>query len=107
VVGRGKGLTTALIEPGVGLEKDFDKWYREEHLSMLSKLSGYRRTTRYHKDDAPHELALHEYDQASVPWGIGAVLGTPWSRKQLGSAKSTQFDTWEYIMEYGPKEEAF
>jgi hypothetical protein len=52
-------------------------------------------------------LALHEYDTPSVPWGIGAVLATPWSRKILGGAKSTEFQMWEHIFEYAPKEEAF
>jgi hypothetical protein len=26
---------------------DFEKWYREEHLELLSKLPGYQRSLRY------------------------------------------------------------
>lgn len=28
-------------------EEDFEKWYREEHLNLLAKIPGYRRSLRY------------------------------------------------------------
>jgi hypothetical protein len=33
--GRGKGLSTALIEPANGTDANFDDWYRRQHLDML------------------------------------------------------------------------
>jgi hypothetical protein len=33
--GRGKGLSTAAVEPAVGTDADFDSWYRLQHLDML------------------------------------------------------------------------
>jgi hypothetical protein len=137
VKGRGKGLTTALIEPKAGTDADFDAWYRKEHLDLLryvvivmfpvffharekrpvtcadnladSKLTGYRRTTRYAKEDAPRFLALHEYDSVGNPSGIGGVVGTKWSQKVLGQAKSKVFDNWSLITEFGkaPEGDAF
>jgi hypothetical protein len=33
--GRGKGLTTASMQPANGTDADFDDWYRRQHLDML------------------------------------------------------------------------
>jgi hypothetical protein len=49
-------------------EADFEKWYREEHLEMLSKLPGYRRSLRYKigpqnpltQGETQPYLAIHE-----------------------------------------------
>jgi hypothetical protein len=98
--GRAQAISTAAIEPAAGTEAEFDEWYRKQHLDMLSMLDGYRRSTRYAKDDAPKQLAIHEFNDASPPTKIGLVLGTEWSKKMLGGAKST-FGSWTYIGEYG------
>jgi hypothetical protein len=80
-------------------------------LSLNSMLRGYRRTTRYTKRNgaAPKYLAMHELDTPSMAPEINLVLGTEWSKKVIGGAKSTGFDMWEYIAEYGtgPSGEAF
>lgn len=62
---RGKALPTVMVEPSEGGEAEFDdaiqpipillrymyltdeKWYRKQHLDMLSMVPGYRRSTRY------------------------------------------------------------
>lgn len=49
-------------------EEHFEKWYREEHLDLLSKVPGYRRSLRYKiglqtpltKGEPQTYLAIHE-----------------------------------------------
>lgn len=107
-LGRALAISTAAIEPAAGTEAEFDEWYRKQHLDMFSMLDGYRRTTRFSKDTAPKQLAIHEFTTAVHPMKIGIVLGTEWSRKMLGGAKST-FDAWTFLGEHGngTKGEAF
>jgi hypothetical protein len=69
-------------------------------------LNGYRRSTRYKKLDGsvPKYLAIHEFDTPTVPPEIRLVLGTEWSKKVSGSAKSSNLDRWEFISEFGKAE---
>jgi len=101
--GRGKGIVTVTTEPAVGGDKDYDDWYRLQHLDMLSMLNNYRRSTRYQKLDnsSPKYLAMHELDTPAFPPEIRLVLGTQWSKKNIGTARSFGSDTWEYITELG------
>lgn len=53
-------------------EEDYNNFYQIEHLDMLHKVPGYRRTQRYKLGkldpnggtpvEAPHYLAIHEWD---------------------------------------------
>lgn len=55
-------------------EQDFERWYREEHLHLLSKLPGYRRSTRWKigprtpltQGETQPYLAIHEVSQSGV-----------------------------------------
>ena len=57
--------------------EDFEKWYREEHLELLSKLPGYRRSLRYKigprtpltQGETEPYLAIHEVS-ASTPGSV-------------------------------------
>ena len=54
------------LHPGADKKSELDKWYREEHIDMLSKVPGWLRTRRFVTSsidsNAPLEyLALHEY----------------------------------------------
>jgi hypothetical protein len=80
------------------------KWYRKQHLDMLSMVTGFRRSTRYElaPESAvlgnPRFLACHEYDSTNFPTEqIKQVVGTEWSKKILGDATSFQGDVWEEI----------
>jgi hypothetical protein len=48
----GRFLLSAALQPQQGQEDDFDNWYREEHLKVLSECEGYVRTRRYEVRDA-------------------------------------------------------
>jgi hypothetical protein len=64
-------------------EVELDKWYEEEHISLLSKIPGWLRTRRYKPSAVPAAklyLALHEYEADN---GLGgpehkAAMATPW-----------------------------
>lgn len=77
---------------------DFEAWYRDEHLNMLSKLPGYRRSLRYKlgpktpltRDESPPAyLAIHEIDSVRCFGGkeAEAANSTPWTKKQLEESR--------------------
>jgi pimeloyl-ACP methyl ester carboxylesterase len=78
------------LQSGEDKEKELEKWYNEEHVSMLQKVPGWRRTRRFVtsyldlQDGKPKEfIALHEYAPKN---GLGgpefqAAVTTPWTEK--------------------------
>lgn len=54
------------IQPGADKKAELERWYREEHIDLLSKVPGWRRTRRFVTSSidaqAPIEyVAIHEY----------------------------------------------
>jgi len=92
-------------------EDDFDKWYREEHLDMLHKLPGYRRTARYQigpellwtEGKPPKYLAIHEMDHWNGLDGKEAEAAntTPWTVKHVTESKPFVLRAWEKIYSQG------
>lgn len=74
------------LQDGEGKKEALDKWYREEHIDLLSKVPGWLRTRRFVTSSidpkAPVEyLALHEYKPTN---GLGGpefihATSTPWN----------------------------
>ena len=74
------------LYPGADKKAELDKWYRQEHIEMMSKVPGWRRTRRYvtssvDSRSAVEYLALHEFSPQN---GIGgpefeATVQTPWA----------------------------
>lgn len=96
-------VVTFLVQPE--LEEEFNKWYEEEHIPDLSKVTGWQRTRRY-KLDSSVELArgpvatpenpVHNY-LALLDWDhdryatlpeFKASIVTPWSAKMLKEVKA-------------------
>lgn len=85
---------------------DFDKWYREEHLPLLSRLPGFVRSRRFEiasatvlnqaqfgdvLEKAPRYLALHEFSGKELPWEELAKSGeTVWAKGVLGSVERVE-----------------
>lgn len=75
------------LKPGQDPE-ELTRWYNEEHISMLQKVPGWRRTRRFKtssvdpKPDTEY-LALHEYDPENGLDGpeFQAAISTPWTKK--------------------------
>lgn len=66
--GKGNMLVTVCFKIKPGTEEKLNKWYNEEHIDMLSKVPGWRRSRRFvtssvlnPSDEEKEYLALHEY----------------------------------------------
>ncbi|KAL4874446.1 Thiolase, N-terminal domain-containing protein [Aspergillus karnatakaensis] len=90
-------------------ETDLKNWYKEEHIPMLSKVPGWRRSrlfvTSYIDSKAPREfVALHEFTPQN---GLGgaehkASMETPWREKVAGYLTSKQRRVYNWAYTFGP-----
>lgn len=97
------------VKPGKSGE-EIDKWYNEEHIDMISKVAGWRRTRRFvtaaidQKDDVEY-LALHDFAPQN---GIGgkeyeAATSTPWTQEILSNVISEKNRRiYELYYTFGP-----
>jgi pimeloyl-ACP methyl ester carboxylesterase len=82
------------LKPVSGAEERFSKWYEEEHIPLLSRIHGWRRTRCFRTSsviencngngDAEIEyLALHDYASVNGLGGLKfhAATDTPWQSK--------------------------
>ncbi|KAF4622830.1 hypothetical protein G7Y89_g14198 [Cudoniella acicularis] len=88
--GQGNVIVAVFLDlhPGPDIKNKLDKWYREEHIEMLSKVPGWLRTRRFVTSSidttAPVEyLALHEYASKNGLEGpeFKAATTTPWNNE--------------------------
>ncbi|GAB7341784.1 hypothetical protein MBLNU457_g0115t1 [Dothideomycetes sp. NU457] len=99
------------LKPGRS-EEELDRWYNEEHIPMLTKVPGWRRTRRFKtasidmKEGTEVEyLALYDYAKEN---GLGgpefqAARDTPWSKEILGNAVSKMHRrVWDLYYTFGP-----
>lgn len=102
------------VKPDSASEQEVDRWYREEHTPMLSRVPGWRRTRRYVTSftdpNAPRTfLALHEYEAKN---GLGgpehqASMSTPWRNKVMSELvlnKHRRVFEWAYTFGPAPRE---
>ncbi|KAA8643731.1 putative alpha/beta hydrolase [Aspergillus tanneri] len=95
-------------------EDDLNRWYREEHIPMLSRVPGWRRSRRFVTatidPNAPREfLALHEYSPSN---GLGgpehkATMATPWHDRLMSEVviqKRRRVYQWAYTFGPAPRE---
>lgn len=105
-------VVTAEIHPQPENVEDLEKWYNEEHLSMLAKIPGYRRTLRYRLgprtpltkgDVVPEYLALHECDDVGAFGGkeAEAANATPWTMKQMKESEVFTARGWKLMHAQG------
>lgn len=91
---------------------ELNRFYNEEHLEMLSKIPGWRRTLRYKltkaEAGAASELgeyvAVHEYDHLDALQGpeAQAMRGTKWAKRMTGKdAKFMKVEAWERVSSNG------
>ncbi|GME32240.1 Alpha beta hydrolase fold protein [Neofusicoccum parvum] len=86
---------TSILKPGAD-EAEYNKWAEEEHVPLLSKVPGWRRSRRFKyssvvkplgpADEVKHVeyISLHEYDpQNGLPHSeeFKAATTTPWTSK--------------------------
>jgi pimeloyl-ACP methyl ester carboxylesterase len=80
------------LYPGADRMAELDKWYRQEHIEMLSKVPGWLRTRRYvtssvDSRSAVEYLALHEYSPNNGLNGpeFKAATTTEWASKVMST----------------------
>jgi len=95
-------------------DADYEKWYREEHLNDIKKITGWRRTVRYELffsrnnrkpageaksfSDPPKYLTMHHFDGQSLPEKeLEAASGSPWTVKNMSTMKQTQIGTFKKL----------
>jgi len=88
--------------------EELTRWYDEEHIDMLSKVPGWRRTRRFKtspldKKDETEYIALHEYAPQN---GLGgpefqAATSTDWAKK-IKAAVELRRRVYEHYYTFGP-----
>ncbi|KAI1628309.1 hypothetical protein EDD37DRAFT_678474 [Exophiala viscosa] len=78
-------------------DDDYDKFYRDEHLYMLSKVPGYRRSQRYQLvssdhlslSSVPRFMAIHEFETLETTDGpeLREADASPNTHRVIGNAK--------------------
>ncbi|KAF2469480.1 alpha/beta-hydrolase [Lindgomyces ingoldianus] len=93
------------LHPGDDKEKELARWYKEEHIPLLMKVPGWRRTRRFVTSNLEPErekefLALHEYAPVN---GLGgpefvAATSTKWNdeiyRSVVGEKRRRTYDLY-------------
>lgn len=112
--GEGEGNVTVAVfldlHDGVGKKEELDRWYREEHVDLLSKVPGWLRTRRFVTSSidpkAPIEyLALHDYAPKN---GLGgpefvAATTTPWNNEIMTKVvKEKRRRVYDLYYTFGP-----
>lgn len=111
-------LLSAALEPPAGKEADFDAWYRDEHLDVLSKAPGYVRTRRYElvngttldrfvrvEPQVPRFLALHEFQGDVLPWKeLAESAQTEWAKSVMGGVVKEEVGWYALKREYAESE---
>jgi uncharacterized protein (TIGR02118 family) len=94
-------------------EADFDRWYREEHIPLFSKVSGYHRSSRYrwqrkenfNRREIPAAyLAVHEVDdvvQSLASEEATKANTTAWTAKQSKESEKTVARAWKKVAVVG------
>jgi pimeloyl-ACP methyl ester carboxylesterase len=98
------------LHPGEENKDKLDKWYREEHIELLSKVPGWLRTRRYVASsidkNAPVEyLALHEYTPQNDLGGaeFKTATSTPWRNEVMKTAvKGSKRRVYDLYYTFGP-----
>ena len=117
-----KFILSAALEPpsDAASVSDFDKWYREEHLSMVSQAPGFIRSRRFEvasanklqqlqfsdeKETVPKFLALHEFSGDVLPWKeLEESASTEWSKRVMGNLAKQEIG-WYQVKRVYPESE--
>lgn len=108
--GQGNVLIAVSQDLYSGKEEEYQKWYLEEHIPMLSKIPGWLRTRLYvtasieNKEQLEY-VALHEYAPTNGLDGpeYQAAISTPWRNEvQKSVVKEKRRRTYDLFHTIGP-----
>jgi hypothetical protein len=111
--GIGRVIKATAIQVVAGTEERFNRWYSEEHLEEVSRMPGWRKSTRFElifkvqsKDDpnpevAPKYLAIHEFEKGTKVRRIPKENWTALTKDMVESAEEIDEATFDYIWGMG------
>ncbi|KAF2102077.1 hypothetical protein NA57DRAFT_54010 [Rhizodiscina lignyota] len=111
--GRAAIAIVAAMQPPEGGDEDLDNWYKQEHLQQVSEQPGWRRSTRYELarqaigTGAPKYLAIHEFEEGTLPGGEKVVAFEPvseWSERVMKEAKAIDAGKFKLVASFGEKD---
>jgi pimeloyl-ACP methyl ester carboxylesterase len=97
--------------------EEFDRWYEQEHVGMVSKIPGWLRTRRFKMlvggvDGMPPAgqvecLAVHDFEHADGLKGpeMQAALSTPWREEVKSKVTWSSMRVWGYHLTFDTLEE--
>jgi len=104
-------LLTVAATPAEGTVEDFHAWYNDEHLALLAKVPGWRRTLRYQVVDSlktsvgkdpvsggsPQFVAIYEFDNGDYPTTqeLKDATTTAWAKKHMGGSLALEVRRWK------------
>jgi hypothetical protein len=115
--GLGKVIKCTAIQPGLGMEDEFNRWYREEHLEQVSHMPGWRKSTRFdlifkvqshddsNREEAPKYLAIHEFEEGTEVNRISKEEWTEWTKRMVKAAVKIDEGTFDYLWVMGDEDE--
>lgn len=96
-------------------DEDYNEFYREEHLHMLSKVPGYRRSQRYelvsstnvHRSKIPRFMAVHEFEHLNSLDGpeLREADASPNTHRVFGNAKMVNIRGFKLVQTFGDIQE--
>ncbi|KAK3721575.1 hypothetical protein LTR37_003131 [Vermiconidia calcicola] len=93
-------------------DEDYHKFYEEEHLDLLHKVPGYRRSQRYKlartlqgPEGVPRFMVVHEFEYLDALDGpeLRHADSSPWVHKVFGNAKSVNVRGFRCVSSLGYK----
>lgn len=85
-------LVGVALTPPEDIENDFNRWYSEEHIRLLSRVPGWLRSRRFEllEGRGPKYLALHEYARINGltrSSEFQAATTTEWTKRSISACK--------------------
>ncbi|KJA28814.1 hypothetical protein HYPSUDRAFT_620913 [Hypholoma sublateritium FD-334 SS-4] len=99
-------LVCVAMTPASQNEDDFNNWYNEEHILLLSRTPTWMESTRYRlidsNDDAPSYLAMHKWENRSALGSHEHKLATttPWRYQVVNAVVANQRHIYDYNINF-------
>lgn len=97
-------LVCNAMTPTVEREEDFNRWYNEEHILLLSKVPTWIQSSRYRLvdsnfHDAPSYLAMHKWGSRAAFESPEYVMATttPWKFRVVDNVIARERRVYDYV----------
>jgi hypothetical protein len=97
-------LVCNAMTPTVEREEDFNSWYNEEHIPLLSKAPNWMQSSRYrlidsNRHDVPSYLAMHKWGSRAAFESQEYVIATttPWKFRVVDNVIARERHVYDYV----------